>query len=79
MDAPCRLDAVHHRHDHIHQHQVRHLFVDQRNRLLAVAGMPDNFEVVEGVGDGGDPLVHLDMVVYYDQPYAHNFNLTVVP
>ncbi|MCY1357559.1 hypothetical protein D9M68_567280 [compost metagenome] len=38
LDPPRRLEAVHHRHQRIHQHQVRALLLEQRERLQTVGG-----------------------------------------
>ncbi|SST11196.1 Uncharacterised protein [Acinetobacter baumannii] len=38
LDPPGSLEAIHHRHHHVHQDQLRPLGLEQRHRLQAVAG-----------------------------------------
>ena len=45
-DAPGRLDPVHARHLHVHEHDVWPGARDHLERLLAVGGLPDDLDVV---------------------------------
>ncbi|MNV99927.1 hypothetical protein D3C71_1953590 [compost metagenome] len=41
-DPPSCLDAIHHRHDQVHENQIRHLLGAAAHRLGAIAGHPDH-------------------------------------
>ena len=51
LDPPRRLEAIHHRHQRIHQHQVRTLLLEQGDRLQAIAG--GQYAVALTTDDGG--------------------------
>jgi hypothetical protein len=44
-ERPRRLDAIHDRHPHVHDHDVGLLFATYAHRVLAVAGAADNRDV----------------------------------
>ena len=49
LDALCRLDAVHARHAHVHQHQLRLELVDDGQRRFAGVGLADRLEAGRGL------------------------------
>ena len=63
------LDAVHHRHAHVHQHDVGVLVMAHLQRLGAVGRGPDDGEVGLGVEQHGEPGPHDLLVVDHDDAH----------
>jgi hypothetical protein len=63
-----RGDAVHPRHRQVHQDDVRRVFGHQRERLEAVAGLPDDVEVRLRLELAHDATPHHRMAVDDGRP-----------
>ena len=63
LQAPGRLDAVHHRHPHVHQHDVGLGCGDELQRLGAVARLADDHELV-GVQQRDQGVAEARVVVH---------------
>ena len=62
-DLAGRGQPVDLRHADVHQHDVGEQFGRERDRLGAVAGLADDFDVVLGVEQGAEPGAHQHLVV----------------
>jgi hypothetical protein len=62
-DAAGRLDAVHQRHAHVHQHHVGVQFGCQGNGFGAVGRLAHHAEVVAGVDHHAEAGAHQGLVV----------------
>ena len=69
--APRRLDAVHDRHAHVHQHHVRASLATDLHRLLAVRGGSHDAEVRLGAEERREPGADDLLVVDDDDTDRH--------
>ena len=70
LDLPRRLEAVHHRHQGVHQHQLRTLLLEQGHRFLPIGGG----EHPVPLADDGGQQHPIDRAVLGDedrQPHGH--------
>ena len=65
------LDAVHHRHADVHEHDVRHVEAAGRDRLRAVARLGDDLHVLGGIDEDAESGSDQDLVVDDDDPDGH--------
>ncbi len=71
LDAPRRLEAIHHRHQRVHQHQLRPLLLKQLDRLLPIGCRQHSVALL---GNDGGKQHPIDRAVLGDQdrqPHGH--------
>ena len=73
-DRARGLDAVHHRHADVHEHDVGRQFARERDRLGAVGGLAHDLEVGRRVDEHAEAAAHERLVVgdeHADRRVAH--------
>ena len=64
LDAPGRLEAIHHRHQRVHEHQLRFLPLEQLYRFKSIGGGQHAMPLL---GDDGRKQHPIDRAVLGDQ------------
>ena len=70
-DGPRRLDAVEHRHAHVHQDDVGAVELDEADGVGAVGRLAHDLDAVLGLEDHAEPLAQQGLVVGQDDADGH--------